>query len=71
MSEAILLEPEKLTRDYLGPGDVQAEADRVHHRERARAELDMAYRAVTRAAAEAHLRLASLHMERLARLGSR
>lgn len=71
MSEAILLEPDNLARDGSGPDDVQAETDRAHHRERARTEMDMAYRAVTRAAAEAHLRLASLHMKRLARLGSR
>lgn len=36
-----------------------------YHRDRARAELDMAYRAATQAAAEAHLRLSSLHMQRL------
>ena len=42
--------------------------DRNHHRERVRAELDMAYRADSRAAADAHLRLSALHMHRLAEL---
>ncbi len=35
-----------------------------YHIERARAELDMAYRAEQRVAAEAHMRLSALHMER-------
>ena len=43
--------------------------DRSHHRERIRAELDLAYRADSRAAAEAHLRLSALHMKRLVELG--
>lgn len=42
--------------------------DRDHHRERVRAELDLAYRADSRAAADAHLRLSALHMHRLAEL---
>ncbi|WP_129791653.1 hypothetical protein [Sphingosinicella sp. CPCC 101087] len=43
--------------------------DHEHHRERVRAELDLAYRAVSPAAADAHLRLSALHMRRLAELG--
>ena len=39
--------------------------DREYHVQRARAELDWAYRAERREAAEAHLRLSSLHMERV------
>ena len=42
--------------------------DRSHHRDRVRAELDLAYRADSRAAADAHLRLSALHMRRLAEL---
>jgi hypothetical protein len=42
------------------PGD----ADREYHVERARAELDAAYRAVGSEAAGAHLRLCSMHMAR-------
>ena len=42
--------------------------DRDHHRDRVRAELDLAYRADSRAAADAHLRLSALHMHRLAEL---
>ena len=42
--------------------------DRTHHRERVRAELDLAYRAGNRAAADAHLRLSALHMRRLVEL---
>lgn len=45
--------------------------DRRHHRERVRAELDLAWRAASRAAAEAHLRLSALHMRRLVELGDR
>ena len=37
--------------------------DLDYHRERARAELDCAYRSVHQAAADAHMRLASLHMK--------
>jgi hypothetical protein len=40
-----------------------------HHRDRVRAELDLAYRAGSRAAADAHLRLSALHMRRLSELG--
>ena len=39
--------------------------EKDYHIERARAELDLAYRADARPAAEAHLRLSSLHMERV------
>jgi len=39
--------------------------DRNYHRERARTELDAAYRAPHRAAAEAHMRLSAMHMKRL------
>ena len=42
----------------------QSNADREYHVERARAELDAAYRAVGSGAAEAHLRLCSMHMAR-------
>ena len=42
--------------------------DRDHHRDRVRAELDLAYRADSRAAADAHLRLSALHLHRLAEL---
>jgi hypothetical protein len=38
--------------------------DREYHVERARAELDRAYRAETTRVATAHLRLCSMHMER-------
>ena len=44
---------------------MQTEPARDYHIRRARAELDMAYRAEARAAAEAHLRLSALHMARL------
>ena len=37
--------------------------DRDYHMDRARTELDRAYRADTRAAARAHFGLASLHMK--------
>ncbi len=40
-----------------------------YHIERARAELDLAYRAEQRCAAEAHMRLSALHMERARRSG--
>jgi hypothetical protein len=36
----------------------------VYHQERARVELDLSNRADHRAAAEAHLRLAGLHLQR-------
>ena len=36
-----------------------------YHLRRARAELDLAYRAECHVASEAHLRLSSLHMQRL------
>ena len=37
--------------------------DAQYHIERARAELDLAYRAEQRAAADAHMRLSALHMQ--------
>lgn len=43
---------------------MQGEADREYHVERARAELDAAYRAAGSEAAQAHLRLCSMHMAR-------
>lgn len=39
--------------------------DPDYHQERARSELDLAYRAESHNAAEAHMRLSSLHMRRL------
>jgi hypothetical protein len=42
-----------------------SEADRAYHNERARSELDLAYRAERRDVADAHMRLAALHMARL------
>jgi hypothetical protein len=39
--------------------------DKDYHSERARAEIDLAYRADTQVAAEAHLRLSALHLARL------
>lgn len=41
--------------------------DREYHVERARAELDRAYSAKGSAAAEAHMRLSTLHMKRVQR----
>lgn len=43
---------------------VQHRDDREYHVERARAELDAAYRAETTGVATAHLKLCSLHMAR-------
>lgn len=43
---------------------MEAEAEREYHIERARAELDAAYRAAGSDAAQAHLRLCSMHMAR-------
>ena len=47
-------------------GDAMTSSDpnAQYHIDRARAELDLAYRASPRAAAEAHMRLSALHMER-------
>ena len=42
--------------------------DREYHMERSRTELDWAYRAERETVAEAHLRLSSLHMQRLREL---
>ena len=44
------------------------ETDRDYHQRRARAELDLAYRADPRRAMVAHLRLSSLHMAALREL---
>lgn len=41
------------------------ETERDYHMRRARAELDLAYRSECRTAMESHLRLSSLHMQRL------
>lgn len=41
------------------------ESDHDFHMRRARAELDLAYRSEGRRAMESHLRLSSLHMQRL------
>ena len=41
-----------------------------YHRDRVREELDLSYRARSRRAAEAHLRLSSLHMQRLEELNA-
>jgi hypothetical protein len=41
------------------------EKDTEYHRERARAEMDCAYRATRNVVANAHMRLSALHMERL------
>ncbi|HYW14650.1 MAG TPA: hypothetical protein VE891_00660 [Allosphingosinicella sp.] len=46
----------------MAAGDFAAGSDREYHVERARAELDAAYRAVGRDSAQAHLRLCSMHM---------
>ena len=45
-----------------------SEQDLTYHRERVQAELDWAYRAAPKAAADAHLRLAALHMQQLKRV---
>ncbi len=41
------------------------EEDREYHTRRAQEEFDRAYRTNSKAAAEAHMRLSSLHMQRL------
>lgn len=43
---------------------MRADSDREYHVERARAELDAAYRAAGSSAARAHLSLCSMHMAR-------
>ena len=50
---------------------MRIDADREYHVERARAELDAAYRAAGSEAAEAHLRLCSMHMARARMLPAR
>ena len=47
-----------------------SEADCEYHLNRARVELDLAYRAESRAAADAHLRMSSLHMGKIKELGA-
>ena len=42
--------------------------DRDYHMQRARAEMDMAQDAVCETAAEAHIRLSGLHMDRVKQL---
>jgi hypothetical protein len=44
---------------------MRRDRDRDYHIQRARTELDWAYRAERRDVAAAHLRLSSLHMERV------
>ncbi len=44
---------------------MRVETSLQYHRRRATAELDLAYRAATRAAMKAHLDLSALHMTRL------
>ncbi len=39
--------------------------DHEYHRQRAQAELDWAYRAENKVAAEAHMRLSAMHMARM------
>jgi hypothetical protein len=46
------------------------EQEREYHLQRARTELDWAYRAEGRNIAELHLRLSALHMARLKTLGA-
>ncbi|HEX8669025.1 MAG TPA: hypothetical protein VF727_11720 [Allosphingosinicella sp.] len=45
-----------------------SDGDRSYHMQRVRAELDSAYRSDREDAAQAHMRLAALHMERLRQL---
>ncbi len=42
--------------------------DHEYHQQRAQAELDWAYRAENSRAAEAHMRLSGMHMERMREL---
>jgi hypothetical protein len=42
--------------------------EREYHTQRAQAELDWAYRAESHHAAEAHMRLSAMHMERMLQL---
>ena len=44
---------------------MQIEPTRDYHMRRARSEIDLAYRAESRAVMEAHLKLSALHMARL------
>ena len=44
-----------------------SDEDLAYHRSRAQTELDLAYRAEAQSAAAAHMKLASLHMDRLKR----
>jgi hypothetical protein len=45
-------------------------AECQYHEERARTELDLAYRAEHKSVAEAHFRLSALHMERVRALAA-
>jgi hypothetical protein len=45
-----------------------ADQEREYHTQRAQAELDWAYRAENHVAAQAHMRLSALHMERMLQL---
>jgi hypothetical protein len=59
--------PAKLVHSWVsnrGATIVIDDADRQYHTERARTELDMAYRAERSDVASAHLMLSSLHMQR-------
>lgn len=49
---------------------MQPGEDREYHVERARVELDAAYRAASGRAAAAHLRLSSMHMQRAGALAA-
>jgi hypothetical protein len=46
------------------------QSDREYHLQRARAELDVAYRAERENVAQVHMRLSALHMERLRQIES-
>jgi hypothetical protein len=45
--------------------DMATNPELEYHAARAKAELDLSYRAQRRAAAEAHMRLSALHMDRV------
>ena len=48
-----------------------SDQDRLYHIERARRELDLAYRAEQDVVAEAHMKLSALHMARLKQVDER
>jgi hypothetical protein len=60
-------EKRRLAQSVLKETEMLSQEDLVYHRTRAQAELDLAYRAERQTVAAAHMRLASLHMERLKR----